>query len=397
MAAAQVGREPDTPALMAWLHAAHFDDVDEDGSLKVSRAEVARSLCRALGRFPTEPELDFVWAKLNACGTAELLDFEDWELAQGSASAEALTGVARAMGGTLLRSTVRVLPRTPAVSFFRPKTAAEGEPAVLRLLRLLRAPDLLNVRELGSRVGAAAHFMGVSALAATCLFKAHRAVCTYGLGIGHDGMYAAEDPLTRGSFAGNCLGGAVGGAAHSVIMCPMAAKPWVSLAPLGPAEAIAVAHGARSPAAARVRTAVSSLSRAYSGLPVVVLRDVAGFAAFFGAFNAAIKALEGYRPPLAHARESLDGGITHAQGTRGIMQTVAAGGAGGLAYHSVTYPIERTAQLCARAQSWREVVRALCAGGPNFRGFWRSSLQHTATGAITFAAYDSAMHLILEI
>ena len=300
-----------------------------DGS--VDREELRHLLSRKLRRELNDSELSQLWSSLDQDGDGTV-DLDGWRRAGGRVEADSLAGVARA----LLHTVLRILPRTPAMNFFKPKDH--------RLLRQdADAP-------LTSRLAAKLWLVPVSAGASTLLFKCHSTTTS------HD----AFRELQRSEAAGHFVGGAIGGVLHACFIQPFTAAP--------PPGAPRWALGPR-----------------LAGLRVVALKDALGFGAFFGVHAEAQRALEAHVVPAGHL-----GSTSH---LRAVGASVASGAAAGSCYHVISYPFDRALALAHPATHPGALAQSVRRHGllALYQGVLRSAAPGVLMGAVTFGMYDAAL------
>ena len=331
--------------LRALLKAGCFESCDVDHSCGIGRSELRQALSCELGRALTEAELARLWDSIdtNADGT---LDPHEWRQAGGHFEADSVAGLARA----LFREVLRILPRTPAMRFFKPKDRRFHQPSPAG-----EAPTPLATRAAGKL-----SLMAVSAGASMLLFKSH-SWCTAQAAM-RDGCVGTEvadaeggPPPRAREVAGHFAGGALGGVLHACFVHPFTSLP--------PAGAPRWALGPR-----------------LAGLRGAALKDALGFSVFFGAHAEAQRALE---PSVGDATSHL----------RAMAASVAAGGLAGSCYHMVSYPFGRALEFAHPDTH----VRALCAAARDhgvvelYRGVLRSAAPGVCTGALTFGLYDAVL------
>lgn len=320
------------------LRSTSFESCNATGSLAVDREELRRVLSTQLGRELTASELVRLWDSLDVDGDGTV-DVHEWRQAGGAVEADGLAGVVRALFQTMLR----ILPRTPAMRFFKPKDhrlQASSEPS----------------EPLTSRAAGRLWLMAVSAGASTVVFKCH-SKC-HGAATSHDAFRERE-------AASHFVGGAIGGVLHACFVQPFTAPP--------------------PPGAPRW-----ALAPRLAGLRVVVLKDALGFGAFFGVHAEAQRALAA----------ALDGGgagsTTHLGSSshlRAVGSSVAAGAAAGSCYHFVSYPFDRALALAHPETQPGALAAAVARHGVGalYRGVLRTAAPGVCMGAVTFGMYDAAL------
>lgn len=319
-------------ALLALFRGASFESADDDGSRSIGREELRAVLSRRLGRPLTDQELSRLFETLDTDGDGHVSSAE-W-VAGGGTAPDTIAGLARALFQTLLR----VLPRTPAMRFFKPKD-----------------PRLKSVMEgenstIGERVADKLALMSVSAGASFVLFKSHSATK----------RQEAIGSEMRREF----VGGAVGGVLHACVVQPFvrpAAQgvPWWHLRPR------------------------------LSGLSVLALKDALGFGCFFGVHAFAQHALEDREDQQQQDGRRL-GSESH---LRTVGTSVAAGAIAGSAFHFVSYPLDQALALAHPETHPMRVAEAVRQHGlaALYNGVLRSAAPGVCMGALTFGLYDAAL------
>ena len=314
-------------ALLALCHGASIDSADADGSRSIDREELGAALSRRLGRPLTDRELALLFETLDTDNDGTVSSTE-W-VAGGGAGPETIAGMARALFQTLLR----VMPRTPAMRFFKPKD------------QRLRSVMEGERKTLGERVTGKLALMSVSAGASFVLFKSH----------GATKRQEAIGSEIRRDF----VGGAVGGMLHACVVQPFARPaaqgvPWWHLRPR------------------------------LSGLSVLALKDALGFGCFFGVHTYA------QHPYPQDPNHRHLGSESHLR-TAGL--SVAAGAIAGSAFHFVSYPLDQALALAHPETHPMRVAETMRHHGVAalYHGVLRSAAPGVCMGALTFGLYDAAL------
>ena len=308
-------------------HGASIDSADADGSRSIDREELGAALSRRLGRPLTDRELALLFETLDTDNDGTVSSTE-W-VAGGGAGPETIAGMARALFQTLLR----VMPRTPAMRFFKPKD------------QRLRSVMEGERKTLGERVTGKLALMSVSAGASFVLFKSH----------GATKRQEAIGSEIRRDF----VGGAVGGMLHACVVQPFARPaaqgvPWWHLRPR------------------------------LSGLSVLALKDALGFGCFFGVHTYA------QHPYPQDPNHRHLGSESHLR-TAGL--SVAAGAIAGSAFHFVSYPLDQALALAHPETHPMRVAETMRHHGVAalYHGVLRSAAPGVCMGALTFGLYDAAL------
>lgn len=318
--------------LLALFRGASFESADDDGSRSIGREELREMLSRHLGRPLTELELTRLFETLDTDGDG-VVSSAEW-VAAGGAQPDTIAGVARALFQTLLR----VLPRTPAMRFFKPKD------------QRLRSVIEGEKKTLSERVAGKLALMSVSAGSSFVLFKSHSATK----------RQEAIGSEMRREF----VGGAVGGVLHACVV-----QPFVRPA----AQGASWWH----------------LRPRFSGLSVLALKDALGFGCFFGVHAYAQRALEAQQdsPQPDHSDVGSESHV------RTVSTSVAAGAIAGSAFHFVSYPLDQALALAHPETHPMRVAEAVRHHGlaALYHGVLRTAAPGICMGALTFGLYDAAL------
>ena len=394
-----------------WIESANFDDLDLNHDDVLSRTELATWLSERLKREATTAELDMALQVFGLRLQHDIPEGRDaehlrvlgprrdselhgngpdaitraaWRRAGGgeASGAEVVAGSLRATVISCARTTghalLRILPRMPAVQFFKPKARnAEGLSGNAALQK-----EVLNTLQPGGQgtagVVRAGGFMLSSMVAGSAMFAVYRTVTTRletGLGGGVENLPkpAGADVVPGedggGMVAAHFVGGAAGGALHAALI-----SPFLSDGASSAQRPAADGHtgAAAQPQQSRMTPVVHRLRNAGKLFPRVLRRDTLAYSSFFGVYKWTHVSLPcAAREPTARLFDF-----------DSVTRSATAGAAAGAAFHVAHESVD----LAHRDGLWavaslRSAARTLLHAGPAL-----------GMGAVTFTVYE---HLIM--
>lgn len=126
----------------------------------------------------------------------------------------------------------------------------------------------------------------------------------------------------------------------------------------------------------------------------MVIKDVVGFALFFGVFHSVQRTVEN---AIFEIRTKNGEALTQRPSIEAIGVAAVSGATAGFAYHTVSHPMERAQALAPHGASVRQLLATGRVAGPLnlFRNFFRNGglIQSILIGTVTFASYDAAIRL----
>eukprot|EP00037_Helgoeca_nana_P029067 m.345502 g.345502 ORF g.345502 m.345502 type:complete len:455 (+) comp27897_c1_seq1:1889-3253(+) len=346
-----------------------FSECCSDTELGLTKRDVADILHDILLRRPTKTEVDEIFEWLDTDGDG-IIDPSEWRVAQWRSEVEFIAGSARAASISTIAIITRILPRIPVIKFFRPRAMyTEIRPSVSRI----------------AGVTARLIFLGGSIVAATAAFLAQRH-CRRLIDPGSNSVTLVDLPDLDGLPVTHFVAGGVGGALHAVIMSGVIATS--KLMHLTNMKQLA------NPVF-RAESKQNMANNFWRRLPAMMVKDALGFAMFFGVFHVVQGSLEEW---LFKKRASDGESFTR---RRPLVEAVGvagvSGAAAGLAYHTVSHPMERARAIAPRTAGVFELLATGRSAGPArlFRHFTRNGalLKSIIIGSVTFASYDAALRL----
>ena len=281
------------------------------------------------------------------------IDTGELRSARWRSSADFVAGWVRATTSAALHATTSVLARTPVVKFFRPRG------------RTIIDHDVPSASR-ASGLTARGVFTVGSAIAAAIAFLSQRQVREWLADSqpnkSRDDNDSLPSPSVLQSSFTDFVSGGIGGALHAVVMVGVTA---------GSAVVHSTSMRRLSDAAERARCTSMFGARVAHHLPGLVIKDVIGFAFFFGAYHVVQSALEewllwrrkaeqikdaksrGPKSPHGPDVNTLARGFTRAEA---VGVAAVSGAAAGVCYHAVGYPMDRAQAMARRGASVGQLI-----------------------------------------
>eukprot|EP00035_Acanthoeca_spectabilis_P012126 m.214839 g.214839 ORF g.214839 m.214839 type:complete len:451 (-) comp15536_c0_seq2:87-1439(-) len=363
----QSGRLTNSTSTLQLLQREYVDCCDGSESC-LNKENIENVLRDVLYRRPTKREVDeiFEWLDTDKDG---LVDPAEWRSARWRSEIEFLAGTVRAGTIAFLGIVMRVLPRIPVIKFFRPRA------------QLQTYHEALPSASYMSGVTARIMFTTGSIFAATVAFLSHR----HARDILDGGNDVFDIDVPHGSSLSHFIGGGVGGALHAVVMAGFTAMS--KIVHTTNLEIFTCPYN-------RAQQARDAIDKFRRRLPGMVIKDVVGFALFFGVFHSVQRTVEN---AIFEIRTKNGEALTQRPSIEAIGVAAVSGATAGFAYHTVSHPMERAQALSPHGASVRQLLATGRVTGPLnlFRKFFRNGglIQSILIGTVTFASYDAAIRL----